>query len=210
MIGHVLAAAETSGLFDVIHVSTEDCRIQEVVSELGHPVPFSRPAELADDHVGILPVLKDVVETFLERGESFDQVVLLVACAPLIDASDLQKAAQMFDQLEGQYGVMSVGAYPAPVEWAYSRRENGEMVPRNPGQFAVRSQDLETCYYDAGCFVFFSTDKILRELLPDNKGFVGYVLPKWKAVDIDDAEDWTLAESIFNGAGLIRSEPSSM
>lgn len=198
MIGHILDVARESGLFDVIHVSTEDSRIQEVVAQLGYPIQFLRPAALADDHTPLMPVLKYVVETFRERGETFDQVALLMACAPLIAAGDLQNAAALCDRGEGKRAVLSVAPYPVPVEWAYARKGNGELVPRQPGLFATRSQDLETCFYDAGCFAFFPTEQILREEGPGgDQNYVGLLIPKWKAVDIDDAEDWEMAKRLF-------------
>lgn len=199
MLGHILEAASASGLFATIHVSTEDAEIQQVAARLGHPVHFPRPVELADDHTGIMPVLRQVVQTFQELGQSFDQVVLLMACAPLIDAADLQGAAALFDRWGGTRPVLSVAPYPAPVEWAFARQENGAVHPLHPGKFAIRSQDLHPCYYHTGSFIFFPVERVLREGPVTQEGYVGYPLPKWKSVDIDDAEDWELAEALFRG-----------
>ena len=197
MIGHMLETATNSGLFDVIHVSTEDARIQSVVEELGYSIRFTRPEQLADDHTPLMPVLKHVVDTFAERGQTFDQVVLLMACSPLIEPSDLQVGAALYDQFGGQCPVLSVASFPVPVEWAFSRRENGLLVPMQPGMFATRSQDLPTQYYDAGCFSFFPVERVLRGGAGDDRDYVGLIIPRWKAVDIDDAEDWELAEKLF-------------
>ena len=93
--------------------------------------------------------------------------------------------------------MLSDGTMPVPVEWAYRRLGDGGLTPRHPGLFAVRSQDLETSYYDAGCFVYFPVSRVLREGPGDDTEFVGYLLPKWKAVDIDDPEDWDMAERLY-------------
>ena len=53
MIAYALEAAEESGLFDKIHVSTDSDEIRRVVEMLGFPVEFMRPAELADDFTGL-------------------------------------------------------------------------------------------------------------------------------------------------------------
>ena len=50
MIAHILQTARASGLFDVIHVSTDSLLVKEVVEKLGFSIDFMRPAELADDH----------------------------------------------------------------------------------------------------------------------------------------------------------------
>src|SRR5947207_11884930 len=93
MVAHVLGTAKASGLFDVIHVSTESTTIRRIVEDLGFRVDFLRPIELADDQTPIMPVLKYVADTFASRGQVFDQVWLLMACAPLIDSRDLNEAA---------------------------------------------------------------------------------------------------------------------
>ncbi|HAT51361.1 MAG: acylneuraminate cytidylyltransferase family protein [Nitrospirae bacterium] len=197
MMGHILDAARKSGLFEMIHVSTEDDRIRDVAESLGYPVDFMRPHALADDHTPIMPVLRYVVDTYLSRGKAFDQVALLMACAPLIDASDLCEGAALFDRFGGTRAVMSITSYPVPVEWAYSRREDGVLEPMQPGMFAVRSQDLPRRYYETGCYTLFPVQRILEGTSGDDTNFVGQILPRWKSVDIDDAEDWELAERLF-------------
>ncbi|MBF0096748.1 MAG: acylneuraminate cytidylyltransferase family protein [Magnetococcales bacterium] len=197
MMAHILAAAAASGLFDVLHVSTEDPEIMAIAADLGYPVHFPRPMALADDHTGLMPVLKSVVHTFQSMGYAFDQVVLLMACSPLIDAEDLQQAAALFAQVGGQAPVLSMAPYAVPIEWAFSRQASGAIIPVQPGMFATRSQDLEPRYYHTGNYVFFPTERVLRDGPVDQSGYVGHILPKWKGIDIDDDEDWYLAEALF-------------
>jgi pseudaminic acid cytidylyltransferase len=124
---------------------------------------------------------------------------MLMACAPLIEASDLIKSTELFDRLGGKRMILSVAPFPVPTEWAFSRKEDGELVPQHSGKFAIRSQDLETHYYDSGSFAMYSADHILSDIPPSDEGYMGYILPKWKAIDIDDPEDWIMAETFFKG-----------
>lgn len=207
MIAHVLQAALASELFDVIHVSTESAEIRETVEKLGFRIDFPRTDALADDHTPIMPVLKYVADTYASRGELFDQVWLLMACAPLVDARDLQQAAELFDRSGGRDPLLAVAEYPAPIEWAFSRSEDGKLTPVQAGMFAVRSQDLEKKYFDAGSFAAFPAATVrASQGAGSDAGFVGYVLPKGKAIDIDDEADWAMAEAMyrlkpFNGRG---------
>ena len=89
MISYALEAARDSALFDCIHVSTDSKKIAEATQKEGFDVDFMRTAELSDDHTPIMPVLKYVLEQYIDRGKYFDEVVLIMACAPLIDANDL-------------------------------------------------------------------------------------------------------------------------
>lgn len=199
MIAHVLSAAKDSGLFDKIHVSTDSERILEAVKALGFPADFPRDASLAGDHTPLFPVLEWVLKEYGRRDESFDEVCLLLPCAPLIEAQDLLAACRVFRENGGERPLISVAEFPVPVEWAFRRDERGRLTPLQPGKFAVRSQDLEKAYYDAGAFIFFPARRIASGEPLTDTDYVSYILPKAKAVDIDGEEDWKLAEALYRG-----------
>jgi pseudaminic acid cytidylyltransferase len=200
MIAYILASASMSGLFDTIHVSTDSPRIATVAEDLGFAPQFARPAELADDQTPLMPVLKYVLNRFIERGSHFDEVWLLMACAPLIEADDLRHAARMFAEAGSSRPLLPIAPYPAPIEWAYDLREDGNLDPVYPGMFAVRSQDLKTHYYDSGSFYIFPARHVLESAgAGKDSGFIGHVLPRYKAVDIDNELDWETAEYVLSG-----------
>lgn len=198
MITHVLSAARDSGLFSVIHVSTESERIRELVATFGFAPEFPRPALLADDCTPIMPVLRYVAEEYARRGQHFDEIWLLMACSPLIKTNDLIAAASLFVAHGSSSPVLAVAEYPAPIDWAFRRSSEGELSAVRPGMFAVRSQDLEKTYFDSGSFAVFPWSRVMgSEGSGSDEGFVGYVLPKTSVIDIDDEEDWKLAELLF-------------
>jgi pseudaminic acid cytidylyltransferase len=198
MIGHILQAASDSKLFDTIHVSTDSQRIADVVGALGHPVDFLRPDHLADDHTPLLPVLRYVGETYAAMGRRYDEIWLLMACAPLIEPDDLVSAADLFTARGGDRPVMTVTQYPVPVEWAFRCRDDGRLDPLQPDMHAVRSQDIAPAYFDAGSFYIYRAATVLQsEGAGDYSAYVGYPLPRHKAIDIDNEEDLRLAEFVF-------------
>ncbi len=201
MIAHILEAARDSGLFNEIHVSTDSAQIREVVEGLGFRVDFMRPAELADDQTPIMPVLKHVVEKFASLGREFQEVALLMACAPLISADDLRKAQELFAKHGSAMPVLGVAQYPCPIEWAFRRDAGGRLSPVQPGMFATRSQDLAPSYFDAGLFSIFPANFVLDSVgAGSDADFIGHILPRYKAIDIDTLDDWSLAEAIYRGA----------
>jgi pseudaminic acid cytidylyltransferase len=202
MIAHILNAARASNLFDVIHVSTDSTRISDAVTKAGFAPHFPRPDNLADDHTPLMPVLRYVTERFLEGGDRFDEIWLLMACSPLIDADDLRDASKLFAAGGGKHPVISVTSYPAPIEWAFSRDASGRLTALQPGMFSKRSQDLEKRYYDTGSFCIFPTENVLQSAgAGDDSGFIGYFVPRDKAIDIDTEDDWRLAEIAFQLRG---------
>ena len=153
-----------------------------------------------------MPVLKYVTEHYLGLGQEFDQVWLLMACAPLIEAIDLEKTAEKFDNQSKASAIIAVAPYPTPVEWAYSLDSDGTLVPENPGMFAKRSQDLEPKYFDSGTFAAFNCAMVLAsEGAGSDTDYLGYILPRHKAIDIDDEEGWALSEAIYRGSLVVHS-----
>lgn len=198
MIAHILHTVRESGLFEVIHVSTESADVRSTVEGLGFAVDFERPAALADDQTPIMPVLKFVTDTYAERGREFDEVWLFMACAPLTTAQDVRDAAALFLRAGGVDPLLAVTEYPAPIEWAFTRSEAGRLVPVQSGMFAVRSQDLEKKYFDAGSFAAFPAASVRASSgAGSDSGFIGYPLAKGTAIDIDDEADWATAEALF-------------
>jgi len=198
LLTYALATAREAGLFDVIHVSTEDARIAETATRYGFPPDFSRDPALADDVTPLLPVLKWVLERYAERGRVFDTVCLLMPTAPLIDADDLKGGCALFDRHGRQRAVLAAASFPCPVEWAMRLLSDDRLVPIDPGKAETRSQDLPKAYYDSGTFIFLPPAQVLA--YPREKpDYLGYLLPRHKAVDIDDAGDLELAERLYRG-----------
>jgi N-acylneuraminate cytidylyltransferase len=198
LMSYSIRAAQQSGLFELIHVSTENQRVADVAASLGVPVDFMRDPALADDYTPLLPVLRWVLEQYARRGHEFDTVCLLMPTAPLIEAADLRKAEEIFKRHGGQRTVMAVARISVPVEWAFRMAADGGLAPCQPGMAAVRSQDLQPAYCDSGTFIFMPGQDVLRGQI-DASPMIGFELPRYKAIDIDDAEDLELARVIFRG-----------
>ncbi len=198
MIAYVLEAAKKSGLFHTIHVSTENEKIKNTVEELGFKIDFLRAAELSGDITPIMPVLNYVVNEYEKKGEYFDEVWLLMACSPMLEAEDLIKAAALSDAEGGDKSIIAVSEYPVPIEWALTRGNDGMMHPTQPGMFAVRSQDFEKKYFDAGVFVSYPIELIKSASgAGSDMGKLGFVYPKERTIDIDDEADWKIAEALY-------------
>lgn len=197
IIQYSIEAALLSGVFDKVIVSTDDQKIADIAVGCGAEVPFLRPAELAGDWVGVFPVLEHAYRDYSSRGEEFDQVWLVSACAPLLQPFHLLEASRTFD-LGTSSALLAIGEFPAPTEWAFSMDENALLNPKCPGAFSTRSQDLESSFFDTGTFSAFTAARIRGETSDSGDlGFSGFVLSKEYCVDIDTMDDWNFAECLY-------------
>ena len=61
----------------------------------------------------------------------------------------------------------------------------------------MRSQDLPNIYHDAGQFYIGKAESFLREDEIFSKNTFPIFLNKFDTIDIDDLDDWKLAEILF-------------
>jgi len=198
MLSYSLKTAENSGLFEHIHVSTDDDQIAQVAKDAGHPVTFKRDDRLADDQTGVVAVLKNDLAEFESLGETYDAVVMILACAPLLLPSDLTGAMDLYLRRGEKHPVMAVCKFPVPPEWAFTMSDEGELTPADPQAILRNSQTFPERYFDAASFIVFPSP-VLRSAEPCDIPYIGYELPPYRAVDIDVEDDWRTAELIYGG-----------
>ncbi len=196
MIAYALEAAANSGIFDKIHVSTDSEEICRVVENLGFPVDFKRDPALADDFTGLVPVLRWVVNQYRCREENYDEICCIWPNAPLLRSQDLVEAFDIFTRHEARHPLLVVAKFPAPVEWAFRRSEDGLMTAVFPESLTRRSQDLQHAYYECGPFTIWNPSHLASDN-PLTGQVLSYVLPAERAVDIDTPEDIAYAERLF-------------
>lgn len=192
IIAWSIEAARQSGVFDEIMVSTDDQEIARVAKEYGAGVPFFRSAETSDDFATTADVLKEVLESYSKNGQKFDFACCLYPTAPFITADKLKAA---FHQLidKNADSVIPVTKFSFPI-WRSFKME-GEKISYNWPEFAPRrSQDLPPAYHDCGQFYFFKTNVFLQtgKLVTENT--LGLEVPESEVQDIDNEEDWKIAE----------------
>ena len=204
MISHAVKACADAAIFDEIHISTDSTEISSIATACGHPPAFSRPENLSGDHATMMEVVKYVVETFERSGHLFDTVALVYATSPLIASGDLVKACQDFEASDRKNPVLAVTAFPAPIEHAFRIVDGSILVPDNEKSLALRTQDLQTAYYDAGMFALYSSAYIKQQIAAGNfSAFRAHVVPSYRVTDIDWPEDWERAEMLYKAVNGI-------
>lgn len=197
IISYPLETAKASGLFDEIHVSTDDQEIADVVRDLGFEIPFMRPSFLADSHTPVLDALEWVIKRYERDGKSFQTICLLMPASPLVSIDDLKRGVEIYEESEVKAPVLSVAPYPCPTEWALLDVESGIIESEYPEKMSLRSQDLPKKYYDTGNFCIFSNDDLLNRSTGTFTRFLKCEIDRHRAVDIDDLADLRLAEKLF-------------
>ncbi|WP_028492441.1 pseudaminic acid cytidylyltransferase [Thioalkalivibrio sp. ALE19] len=196
MIAWSIEAARASGCFDRVIVSTDDDGIAVVAEQHDAEVPFRRPADLADDHTGTVPVIAHAIEWLQARGEDPQTVCCLYATAPFVRSDDIRRGQEALEASNAEY-ALSVTSYAFPIQRALRMTDAGRLVMFHPEYANTRSQDLEEAWHDAGQFYWGRSAAWLSGVPIMNSDSIPIVLPRERVQDIDTPEDWRRAEWLF-------------
>lgn len=196
MIAWSIEAAQKSGIFDRIIVSTDDNEVAEVAKIYGAETPFLRPVELANDFTGTIPVIKHACEFINQEGGKIDYACCIYATAPFIEPDDIIEGFNIIKKSDADY-AFAVTGYQYPIQRALRINDLNEISMINPELFNKRSQDLEEVWHDAGQFYWGSYKAWVSEIPVFSSKAKPIKLPRERTQDIDTPEDWRVAELLF-------------
>lgn len=187
MLVYAIQAAQNSGIFDEIMVSTDDNEIAQISEKFGAVVPFMRSEKTANDFATTADVLNEVLDEYKTRGKIFDELCCIYPCVPFLTGEVLKNAYKIFVDSKTDR-LMPVVKYSFPIQRAQRINENEFLEYREPENASKRSQDLEPMYHDVGMFYFYKADKLLSSKI------VAYEMDESCIQDIDTLDDWKMAE----------------
>jgi CMP-N-acetylneuraminic acid synthetase len=195
LIGHAVASAREARLLTRFVVSTDSVEIADEARRHGAEVPFLRPAELANDHAGMVPVLQHAVR-WLESaaGVRPDFVVTLQPTSPFRIGTDIDRTiAKVADTgADSAQTLVEASYHPFFMKTIEAGDRTVALFP--DGKKYVRRQDAPAVYQPSGA-VYVTRYSVLMEegqvLGHDNRGIV---VPFEAAVNIDTEWDFLLAE----------------
>lgn len=192
IIAYSIEAAQKSGLFSELMVSTDDNEIAEMAKKYGATVPFFRSPQTANDFATIGEVIEEVLLNYQKQGKMFENVCCLLATAPFINTKRLMEAYDLM--IEKKYdSVFPIVRFSYPIQRAL-RLSDGNVSMFQPENFAKRSQDLEPAYHDSGQFYWMKVEEFMKQKRFFSKNSGAIILPETEVQDIDSEEDWKLAE----------------
>jgi N-acylneuraminate cytidylyltransferase len=196
MIAWSIEAAINSGLFERIIVSTDDPEIAEITSQLGAEAPFERPADLANDHAGTLPVIRHAVDWLMQHGSPVTHACCIYATAPFLRVEDLRNSRIIMQDPELHF-VFSITRFAFPIQRALKLDTQNSLSMYWPEHELSRSQDLPAAYHDAGQFYWGTADAWRTQDRIYSSKCRGHELPEERVQDIDTESDWRVAEMKF-------------
>ena len=197
LMGQAIASAREAALLASFIVSTDSPEIAEEAARHGAPVPFLRPAELATDQAGMLPVLQHAVR-WLEAsaGVRPELIVTLQPTSPFRTGADIDATIRkVADTGSDSAQTLSEASYHPYFMKTLDGDRTVALFP--DGHKYVRRQDAPPVYQPSGAVYVTRYATLMDQghiLGDDNRGLVrGFE----ESVNIDTEWDFLLAELLL-------------
>lgn len=181
LLAWTIEAAQKSGCFDEIIVSTDDEEIAAVAAKYWVKVE-RRPPGLATDQARVTEVCEEIINR--RETQAFS---CLYATAPLRAADDIRGVVALVRPFRCDF-AMAVTPFEASPHQAL-KEDDGYLTPMWPELIEKRHNEIPRLYVDNG-----STYAATVEAFRQHKTFYGpnlrgWVMPRERSVDIDTQLD---------------------
>jgi len=197
IIGRVITLIKQSDLFDRIIVSTDSKEIADLAENYGAEVPFLRPTKLSDNFADTKSVIAHAIETLAIKTTKVDYCCVYPTSV-LMTQEDLKQSYILYTEGSWEFVFTAFMMEPSPLRGFEIDIETGGLIMLHPKYWDFRSQDLPPTYLDAG-LLYWGNERSWKSKEPifgPRSSFLE--IPKNRAVDINNFDDWVKAEHIYS------------
>lgn len=202
LIAYSIELAQSMPEIDRVFVSTDDNDIKAVAREYGAEI-IDRPDALATDTAAELLSWKHAVEWVQTQYGEFSRFISLPATAPLREVDDVRRALSKLSLTGADICVSMMEAHSNPYFSMVRQLDNGFIEVAIKSDTPVcRRQDAPT-FYDMTSVVYATSPEYVLSTSAVMAGdTAAIIVPRERAVDIDDAFDFAVAEALVSNAQL--------
>lgn len=197
LLQYSIEIAQNSPSIDKVFVSTDDNDIAKIAIELG-AILIKRPAELATDKSPEWLSWRHAVTWSEDNYGPFDGFVSLPTTSPLRSVEDVEGAIEKRIHVGADICISVTPASRSPYFNMVKETEDGHIELVNKLESNVTRRQDAPEVFDITTVVYATTPDFV---LKNNGLFAGkvtsIVIPKLRAVDIDDIYDFRMAEAIL-------------
>lgn len=195
LIVYSIEAARNAQSVDRVIVDTDSQEIADIAKQYDAEVPFLRPVELAGDTSKIIDSVAHLLGK-LKDSEGYEpsHVLLLQPTSPLRTSQDIENAVALMQRHKAN-NVISVCRTESLL---IQMDSNGKLTMLNPEvASAIRQQAGNFYKFDGSMIYLIKTKVLLAEHSFAGGSPYGYEIERWRAVDLDDPQDFIVGELIY-------------
>lgn len=195
LIGHAIMLAQQIVAIKKIYVSTDSEEIANVAKSFSAEV-IKRPDDLASDNASEWLAWQHAIQFLNDRGEYFDVFLSLPTTSPLRGIEDVE---QCLATLSDDTDVVVTVAHAArsPYFNMLTRSDDGTSEVVIHSEAIRRRQDAPVVYDMTTVAYVTRPDFILSNTGIFSGKVKSVIVPKERAIDIDDPFDFSIAEALY-------------
>lgn len=205
LMAYAIEQALACKRIDRVVVSTNSQKYIALAKKYGAEVPFLRPKELAGDKSPIFDTIKHLLLALYPTSNSQrptskmpDYVVLLQTTSPLRSVSDIDRCIDVV--LKTKADAVMTMCSTEQLLYTIDKKGILNLLFNKAWLASTNRQTLPATYKINGPAVLITRTKSI--LKKGNRSLIrgkvaGVVMEKWRSPDLDEPEDWALAELLF-------------
>lgn len=197
LISYAIEVAKKSKVFDKILISSESNKVLSIGKKYKTDYLLKRPKKLSSDHIFPSEVIKHAIKWFELNYEKPKFICCIYPTTPLLLKSDLTNSFKIIKKKKNLKCVFSATENDIPVQRTFFLNKKKNLVMFDKKSFYQRTQDLPKTYRDIGQFYWGTYDSWMNNQINFSKNSKFYLIPKSRAIDIDDHEDLFKAKMLY-------------
>lgn len=202
LIAYTIAAAQASGVFQRVLVSTDSAEYARVARHYGAEVPFLRPPELSGEHSPDIDWLEHLLRRLDAEGQRPDCFSLLRPTSPFRLASTIRRAWKEFTEESGVDSLRAVercAQHPGKM-WVVRGRRMLPLLPLSPAERPWHSTPyvaLPEVWVQNASLEIAWTRVVLEGGTIAGTVVMPFLTEAPEGFDLNQPEDWVLAEHLL-------------
>jgi N-acylneuraminate cytidylyltransferase len=141
-------------------------------------------------------VLLEVLNYYKSENIFFDNLCCIYPTAPFVTSHKLLRSLNILTESNADC-VLPVVQYSYPIQRSL-KIDNGKISMNWPENYLKRSQDFEPIYHDCGQYYFMKVLSFYEQKKLFMFNSIPIVTSELEVQDIDNEEDWKIAELKFS------------
>jgi CMP-N-acetylneuraminic acid synthetase len=183
ILDSLLAVKDLSKI--VINTDARDILEENGLKENERIIIRDRKPELCGDFTSMNLILEDDIQAV-----PADLYLMTHTTNPLLSTQTIEAAIKKYDETENADSLFTVNKFQTRFY-----REDMTPVNHDPNNL-IRTQDLEPWYEENSCLYIFTAESFATTKARIGKKPVMMVTPMLESIDIDEPDDWVMAEAL--------------
>ena len=205
LIAYTIEQALKVPFADRVIVDTDSPKIAAIAKKYGAEVPFLRPIRFATDTASANDALLYLLLRLKKEQKYFpDYILYLQPPSPLRELKDINDSWNLMKKTKADT-VLTV--CPTHPQLFYLDKESNLIRANRIVRKSTNVQGWPPAYLLNGCFVYIINAKsFLKEKTVIMRDTKAVICDKWRSVDLDNPEDWVVAELLYKNQKAIKEK----